>query len=283
MAGFVVCTGFLPVGSCAKAGCQAGSRAATRAATRSATRSVARSVTQQGSYAISRSATRTIPPGRFAPLTYPGLPARTVLVPVPVPVAGAGHLGAESAHAASLLDDAVRAMPEVQGTVSAIATSASPRGAALATSSSTRTFGRDYGRAVSKVGVSERQHKQILDAFDVAQAILEEAAERALTGDDDDDDDDDKAASAHSSSQPRALAPSPMDLLRAERLLDKRLRRTLDPTQRAQLEALLGSPMVMVQRLAIERPVVRADTRPGVRPVVQPAARPDATTPTAAR
>ncbi|HRC55821.1 MAG TPA: hypothetical protein PKU97_07850 [Kofleriaceae bacterium] len=197
---------------------------------------------------------------------------------MPVPVAGAGHLGAESAHAASLLDDAVRAMPEVQGTVSVIATSASPRGAALATSSSTRTFGRDYGRAVSKVGVSERQHKQILDAFDVAQAILEEAAERALTGDDDDDDDDDdKATSARSSSQPRALAPSPMDLLRAERLLDKRLRRTLDPTQRAQLEALLGSPMVMVQRLAIERPVVRADTRP----VVQPVARPDATTPPA--
>jgi hypothetical protein len=205
-----------------------------------------------------------------------------VPVPVPVPVAGAGHLGAESAHAASLLDDAVRAMPEVQGTVSVIATSASPRGAALATSSSTRTFGRDYGRAVSKVGVSERQHKQILDAFDVAQAILEEAAERALP-DDDDDDDDDKATSAHSSSQPRALAPSPMDLLRAERLLDKRLRRTLDPTQRAQLEALLGSPMVMVQRLAIERPVVRADTRPVARPVVQPDARPDATTPPAAR
>lgn len=186
---FVVCAGFGPASSCAK-GCGACGRSGD---------DIARSSRVADDFARARPTVRTGPRGTVA--TY-----------------GSTHL-----------DETVAALPEVEGSISSVARTPSRNGATLTIDDTSRSFAGDYGKTIDKASITRDQHERLVDAFEIAQKVVE----LATSGDDD--------------AQREA----------AVRRLDAKLLTILDDQQRARFYAHLGSPEVIVHRLARERPVRR--------------------------
>ena len=106
-----------------------------------------------------------------------------------------------------------------------------------------RSLADDYARSIDSLGVTPRQHVDLLDAFDVAQSLLDAATS-------DDDPVDDVVARERERLERARLA------LIAGRL-EARLQLALDDAQLQRLYAALGSPQVIAYRLSRERPMQR--------------------------
>lgn len=216
----VVLSGFSPASGCARAcsgGCRAGGGTAARTGARGADDLALR-----------------VPRGRLGtrPMVVPG---------------AAGELGERSMLAS--LDDAVAALPPVEGSASALAGVPSAGGKVLVAPSGARSFADDYARSLDAAGVTRHQHERLLDAFDAAQTAL------------------DAAAPAPDPTAEPAPAPDPIEdasmrrlservrLMRAARELDARMREVLDEAQLARLYEALGTSRVIAYRLSRERPL----------------------------
>ncbi len=210
----VALSGLGPVSGCARGGssaCRGGSTVA-----RSGTRNMDD---------LARSLSRTGP-------TRYGHGARPIVVP--------GHVGGELGERAVLasLDDAVAALPPVEGPVSALARVPAGNGKVMIAESGARSFADDYARSIDAAGVTRRQHELLLDAFDAAQSAAD------LVG----------AGAAEEEPAVRELTERAR-IVRLSRELDARMREVLEPEQLRQLSAALGTPRVIAYRLARERPM----------------------------
>jgi hypothetical protein len=172
---------------------------------------------------------------RSAPVRYG---TRSLVVPAHV----GGELGQLGERAAlTHLDDAVAALPPAQGPVSALAKAPASSGAVMAGKPGARSLADDYARSIDSLGVTPRQHVNLLDAFDVAQSLFDAATSGA-------DPEDDDVARARERLEGARLA------LIAGRL-EARLKLVLDDAQLQQLYAALGTPQVIAYRLSRERPM----------------------------
>ncbi len=272
--------GAVPVGSCARA-CGAGGRAASRGArSGSELARLGRGAARSGDdlARLGRGAARS-----GDDLARLGGRARG-LAPVGIAPGGGLGLGDDLAHlSAARLDHAVAALPEVEGAASRLASVPSPAGARVVEGRAGRSFGRDYARSVDRVGLSRRQHQELVDALDVVQDLAVEAIGQLVddgeTGDDEADDDEADDASPRvdellapdevAGPSPAVTAGARRRLQAAGRVLDQHLERILDPDQRARLHAALGSSEVIAYRLGRDRPI--ADARPRPRRTPPPA------------
>jgi hypothetical protein len=235
--GFVlVCAGFGPAGSCAKACGKAGSSGDD----------LARGVGNAGDDL----ARYRPPPGGYTP--------RRGGMPVVIP-GGAGaidNLGGDLAHlSGSSLDNAVAALPEVQGSAAALARQPSASGLRLTgIDAAKRTFGRDYARTLDDLDLTAGQHDAVLEVLDVAQEIAFQAVD--LLGEDEADDPsgtptvDQEALGARARLADAAVA------------LDTELASRLRPDQLQLLYATLGTAQVIVYRLGRDRPIQRPAATP---------------------
>jgi hypothetical protein len=162
-----------------------------------------------------------------------------------VPGAGIGGVGDDLGHLApSSLDDAVAALPEPDGGIAKLATRPTADGTRIRIEKSGRSFGRDYGRSVDDLAIEPAQHAELLDAFEIAQAVAEEVigqlAEAAI-------DDDPTAAEATREARRR--------LRDAASALDLRMQGILEPAQYRDVVEALGSAEVIAYRLGRETPI----------------------------
>lgn len=233
-------------GSAAAArGCSAGCRAGGRTAARSSSHAFDD---------IGRQLARS-QPGRYV---KPGVPARIGGgVGHAADVGGVGRLGegviAGERAAVAGLDDAVAALPPLEGPASSLAKVPSARGSTMTSGAGARTLADDYARAIDPIRVTRKQHELLLDAFDVAQSTLDMVA----TSDDDSPD-------APRGPEAREQAERFRIQVAAE-LMAHEISQVLDAGQVRALYAALGTPQVIVYRLARERPMTRAPRRGDLR------------------
>ena len=223
----VLCGGFVPVGGCAK-GCGKLAGSGGDDVVRTGARygddiaiSSSRYSDDLGRYSGSRYGTYT-PGGRGAVVVPPG----------------GVHVGDDFAHlSSSQLDDAVTALPEIEGSVASMAKKPTPSGARL-DGLDEAGFARDYGRSVDDLKLTPKQHEEVMDAFDVAQDVAEEVIGNLAEDDDD-----------------GVEARKKLQVVSKD--LEERLAKTLTPKQHEQFEELLGAPEVVAYRLGKEKPVKR--------------------------
>ena len=213
-------------------GCSAGCRSGSRAA-----RSSSHALDDLG-----RGIART-QPGRYG--LEPGVPGR-IGGRIGGQVGHVGQLGqvghAGERIAVSGLDDAVAALPPVEGPVSSLAAVPSSRGATMTSRAGTRGLAEDYARSVDALRITREQHAHLLDAFDAAQSIFD----AVNSGDDASDD-------------PAAREPAARRRIEAiAEVMARKIPEVLDRDQVPRLYAALGTPEVIVYRLARERPMTRA-------------------------
>jgi len=218
----VLLAGFGPA-TCAR-GCSAGCRSGSRAA--------------RSSHALDDLA-RTIPRAR---------PDRHGIKPVvPGRVGGGiGHVGqagqAGERIAVAGLDDAVGALPPVEGSVNSLAKVPSSRGSTMTSREGARSFADDYARSIDSLRVTRDQHGRLLDAFDAAQSLLDAVG----SGD-------------TASAEPAARELAERRRIEAiSEVIARRIPLVLDGDQVRRLYAALGTPQVIVYRLGRERPMTRA-------------------------
>jgi hypothetical protein len=177
---------------------------------------------------------------RSAPVRYG---TRSLVVPAHV----GGELGQLGERAAlAHLDDAVAALPPAQGPVSALAKAPAKSGAVMTGKPGARSLADDYARSIDSLGVTPRQHVDLLDAFDVAQSLLDAAQSDADPVDDD-------------------IARERLERARLALIagrLEARLELALGDAQLQRLYAALGSPQVIAYRLSRERPMQRPAQQP---------------------
>jgi len=166
-----------------------------------------------------------------------------------------GELGAYGAagrrlgtSGAGALDQAVAALPELEGAASALAKVPASSGAQLVGKPGARSLANDYARSIDAVGLTRQQHVGVLDALDAAQTILDVAT----AGDGGPDDTDYVGAAGAATGTGRDAR-----LTLAATELDLRLRQVLDDAQLLRLYGALGQPKVLAHRLARERPLQR--------------------------
>jgi hypothetical protein len=150
------------------------------------------------------------------------------------------------------LDDAVAALPPIEGPASSLAKVPSARGSTMTSTAGTRSLANDYTRAIDPIRVTRKQHELLLDAFDLAQSAID-----AINSPDSDD---------GSPEAPRdPAARERVERARIDAVADlmaDRISHVLDAGQVRKLYAALGTPQVIVYRLARERPMTSA-ARPG--------------------
>jgi hypothetical protein len=224
-------------GSAAARGCSAGCRAGSRTAARSSSHAFDD---------VGRQLARS-QPGRYV---KPPVPARLGgQVGHAADVGQVGRLGegviAGERAAISGLDDAVAALPPIEGPASSLAKVPSPRGPAMTSTTSsagTRSLANDYARAIDPIRVTRKQHELLLDAFDVAQAALD-------------------VVTTSGGDSPDPAAREQAERYRIQviaRVMEDEISQVLDAGQARKLYATLGTPQVIVYRLSRERPMKRA-------------------------
>jgi hypothetical protein len=235
----LVCAGFGPAGSCAKA-CSKGGSAGD---------DIARGVGNAGDD-LAR-----YRPGRYDPAT-----GRYMPVPIVIPGGALDNAGSLAHLSGSRLDDAVAALPEVSGTTSALARRPSASGVRLTgIDAPTRTFGRDYARALDDLGLRPQQHDYLLDALDVAQDVAIEVIGQLDEGEDEDAEAAGTIAAEDELAEPRRVDPAVkrarVRLAEAAMELDAKLSLRLSSEQLQDLYAALGNAQVIVYRLGRDRPI----------------------------
>jgi hypothetical protein len=223
-------------GGAAARGCSAGCRSGSTVARSShAIDDVARSLARSN-------------PGRIGlkPLVVPGAAGRQLVE----------HAGERIAMTG--LEDAARALPKIEGQASTLARVPSARGARMvAKPGAARSLADDYARSIDSLRLSRHQHEKLLDAFDLAQNLLDVATS---AGDD-------------SSDEPLRELAERARIQRTAATMARRIERVLDDEQARQLYAALGTPQVITFRLARERPMTRAaDADANPAPIPAPAA-----------
>ncbi|HWU90487.1 MAG TPA: hypothetical protein VN253_24650 [Kofleriaceae bacterium] len=173
-------------------------------------------------------------------------PARVGIKPLVVPGRIGGEIGGQVGEriAVAGLEDAVAALPPVEGSVSSLTKVPSSSGSTMVTRTGARSFADDYARSIDSLHVTRHQHEQLLDAFDIAQSVLDVASP-----DDGDDASDGEAM--------RELAER-RRIERTAEVMARRIPQVLDGEQARRLYAALGTPQVIAYRLARERPMTPA-------------------------
>ena len=238
----LACAGFGPAGSCAKACSKSGS----------AGDDLARGVGNAGD-----DLARYRPKGGYDPVT-----GRRFAVPVVIPGGSLDNAGSLAHLSGSRLDDAVAALPEVQGSASAFAWRPSASGVRLrGIDSPDRTFARDYARAFDDLELQRHQHDYLLDAFDVAQDIAIEVIGQLDEGEAGDEVEDEAGAVAEDEAEAELRSVDPaakrarVRLAEAAIELDAKLGLRLSSEQLQDLYATLGNAQVIVYRLGRDRPI----------------------------
>jgi hypothetical protein len=184
-------------------------------------------------------------PGRY---TKPGVPAhlggQVGHVLGQVGRLGEGMLAGERAAIAGL-DDAVAALPPIEGPASSLAKVPSARGATMTSTAGTRSLANDYARAIDPIRVTREQHELVLDAFDLAQSALDVIT---TSGGGSPDVPGDPAAREQAERFRIQVAAA---------MMEHEISQALDAGQVRELYAALGTPQVIVYRLARERPMTR--------------------------
>lgn len=214
---FAGCAG----GGAAARGCSAGCRSGSTVARSShAVDDVARALARSNAGRVG-----------LKPIVIPGAAGRQL----------AGHAGERIAMAG--LEDAARALPKIEGQASALAHVPSSSGARMVPKpGAARSLADDYARSIDSIGLSRHQHEQLLDAFDLAQNLLDVAT----------------SASDDSGDEHLREIAERARIQRTAATMARRIDRVLDDEQARQLYAALGTPQVIAFRLARERPMTRA-------------------------
>lgn len=237
----VLCAGFIPTGACAKGCSQAGRAGASHADdfARIGTRGAA-----NYSDDLARGAGRY---GRGAGYADDLAGAGRYRV-------GAGYAGA-AGHADEVattmsrsgMENTIAALPESEGAVVAMARKPTPSGAKLEGLDDTgRTFGKDYGKSIDDLAISEKQHDELMDAFETAQDVAGEVID--ALGDEGEEDPDKIVASYHAREKLQLAAYG----------LEMKVNEVLSGEQRDRFWAQHGSAQVVTYRIAKDKPVKKA-------------------------
>lgn len=228
----LLCSGFVPLSGCAK-GCGSAGRSGARLG-RVGTYSddLARGLGRGGHYADDLARTGTY--------------QRGMIVPGP---ALATHTDDLAQLSRVRLDERLAALPEADGAVHQLARQPASGRVVGGLDDTGRTFGKDYARSIDDLAISERQHEQLMDAFEKAQDLAENVIE-AL--------EDDDEASPEAASVLRA-ARQRVQLVAIE--LEADLGRILSPAQQARFGATLGAGELLIYRIARDRPVHRTSDK----------------------
>jgi len=241
----VLCAGFIPTGACAKGCSQAGRAGATHAddfariSTRGAANygdDLARGAGKYGrgaGYADDLAGA-----GRYrAGAAYPG--------------GAAGHVDEAASLSRSSMESTVAALPEAEGAVAGVARQSTPSGTKLSGLDDTgRTFGKDYGKSIDDIAISEKQHDELMDAFETAQDVTEQIID--VLADDGEEDPDKIVASYHAREKLQAAAKD----------LEAHVNRVLSAEQRDKFWAQHGTAEVVTYRIAKDKPVKKAAKKP---------------------
>lgn len=241
----VLCAGFIPTGACAKGCSQAGRAGASHAddfariGTRGAAHygdDIARGAGKYGrgaGYADDLAAA-----GRYR--------------------AGAGYAGAAghvdevaTTMSRSGMEHTIAALPETEGAVVAMARKPTPSGAKLeGLDDAGRTFGKDYGKSIDDLAISEKQHEQLMDAFETAQDIAGEVID-ALS--DEGEEDPDKIVASYHAREKLQMAAYGLEM---------KVNDVLSGEQREKFWAQHGSAQVVTYRIGKDKPVQKVAKKP---------------------
>jgi hypothetical protein len=237
----VCCTGFIPVGGCAK-GCGGMSRAGRAAHGAEEIAHLGRASHYGDDLARGYGRTGAVADDLARSGRYRQVGS--------VHVGGAGHATEEVSHLSrASLDESVAALPEVEGGVDALARTPSSSGRVIdGVDGGRRTFGSDYARSIDDLHVTPKQHDDLLEVFESAQDLASNVVD--LLSDDDDSNDE----------VPRTqLAAVAMEI-------DAELTTVLSAEQLQQFRHRFGSSEVVAYRLAKDRPIKRAQPSGKVAP-----------------